>query len=104
MAREEVTVWIDVAEHEAKCEYGHKHKITTWASKKLGPIIEMREHANGYEKRMTEVRADRQGRTYHQRVEIDYFNNVWWLREDGTRFLTRPRGGGGNIDIFGRNV
>lgn len=65
------------------CYCGNKHSINVYARKFLGPVVGLREHNNGYASRMTDVREDAQGRKYHKRVTIDYFNSVSWMREDG---------------------
>jgi hypothetical protein len=81
-----VTVVREAGQVEETCNLGHKHTVKVWARKVLGPVVEMREHNNGYERRMTEVRKDAQGREYHEHITIDYSNNISWAREDGVRF------------------
>lgn len=85
-------VWQVVRIEQRTCAYGDTHTVSVLAGKRLSDPVGFREHDNGYETRLTELRTDAQGRVYHQQVTIDYYNNVSWLREDGVRFSTRkPR-------------
>lgn len=87
----DIDVWIVLGETTEPCDLGYEHPVTYYARKRLGPVIETRAHDNGYEVRETGVRRDRQGRTYHQHVRIDYTNNTSWRRdEDGKMFWPRP--------------
>ena len=86
----ERVVWQRVRREARVCNLGHKHDVELFLPKFLGPVVGERIHDNGYEKRMTELRQDAQGRTYHMHVRIDYYNNVSWRRdEDGVHFWPR---------------
>jgi len=85
-----VTVWTTVHDEKATCSFGDPHYVAVVARKVLGPVVGTRIHDNGYQRHMTELRLDRQGREYHKRIEIDYSNNIWWLRDDGKHFRPRP--------------
>ena len=95
---QDITVWTTVRTENRTCEYGGKHYVYVCAPKRLGPVVGTRMHDNGYEKRMTALRLDAQGRTYHQHIEIDYGNNVSWVR-DGDKAWFKPRLPHGGIDI-----
>jgi len=83
-----ITVYAVLGHEAVSCEYG-EHGANIVTVKRLGPVVGHREYDNGYEKRMTDLRRDAQGRTYHCHIEIDFFNNVSWVRiEDGVRFRT----------------
>lgn len=87
---DKITVWRSLSQEMRTCEYGQKHRVSLCAPKFLGPVIGKRKHDNGYEVNMTDLRKDYQGRIYHQRVEIDYSNNVSWLRDgDRAHFAAR---------------
>lgn len=99
----DIEVYTVLFEQDRVCDFGEKHRVTVNAKKILGPVCGRRQHDNGYEKRMTEVRMDEQGRMYHCHVEIDFYNNVWWRRDtDGARFYTRPKGLA--FDVLGRRL
>ena len=88
-------VWQKVTTATEKCDLGKDHTVTYWARKVLTETGETRLHDNGYEKRQTALATDPQGRTYHKHVNIDYFNNILWIRdEDKTHFYPRPHGNG----------
>jgi hypothetical protein len=85
-----IDVWIELGDTTEMCDLGHVHPVTYWARKRLGPVVEQRQYSNGYQTMMTDVRQDRQGRTYHKHVQIDFFNNISWRRDsDGRLFWPR---------------
>lgn len=76
------------------CEYGHKHDVEYYLVKRLTPTGEQRLYDNGYSKELTPLLKDTQERIYHKHIEIDYFNNVSYSRdEDGKLFKPRVRPG-----------
>jgi len=94
MSAVEVVVWRELNARadrpQRQCSLGQWHTVAVVSRKVLGPVVGTRHHWNGYEHRDTELRLDRQGRTYHMHVGIDYFNNVSWVR-DGDKALFSPR-------------
>jgi len=86
---ESILVYIEWGETQDLCDLGETHRVTYYAVKRITPTGETREHNNGYEQRQTPLYTDAQGRVYHQRVEIDFHANVWYLREDGKHFHKR---------------
>lgn len=83
----ELTVWNRLRREARVCDLGHKHDVELFVPKRLGPVVGMRMHDNGYERRETELRQDAQGRTYHKHVTIDYYNNVYWVRDEDKAFF-----------------
>lgn len=81
-------------------------EVAVFARKVLGPVVGRRQYDNGYEKIMTEVRQDRQGRTYHKHVQIDYYSPTsWWRDEDRVSFYQRPKGHKAvAVDVLGRRL
>lgn len=99
-----IVVYRVVGHTVRSCEYG-EHGASVVSVKRLGPVVGHREYDNGYEKQMTDVRTDAQGRTYHQHIEIDFFNNVsWWRDEDRQSFTTRIPYGEVVFDVTGRRL
>lgn len=90
--------------HEVEvCSLGCKHEVDRVAVKALTPTGETREHNNGYECRQTPLFVDRQGRTYHQHVGIDYSNNISYRRDgDGLHFSPRLTSVRPTRDVTGR--
>lgn len=103
-----IVVWVAVGDRKETCDFGQEHIVRYFTSKQLGPVVGTREHDNGYEKRQTDVRQDHQGRWYHQHIQIDFFNNVSWVRDDdGERFYPRPQTAGtADVarDMLGRTI
>ena len=101
---QEITVYTVLGHETVSCEYG-EHGANIVVVKRLSPVVGQREYDNGYEKRMTDLRVDAQGRTYHQHIEIDYFNNTSWVRvDDGVRFRTSMPYGEVAFDYAGRRL
>lgn len=88
------TVYRERGRVSEKCSHGCSHDVTYAEVKTLTETGETREHDNGYEKSQTPLFVDAQGRTYHQHVSIDFFNNISYRRDaDGVRFTPRLRTG-----------
>lgn len=101
---QEITVYAVLGHETVSCEYG-EHGANIVAVKRLSPVVGQREYDNGYEKRMTDLRVDAQGRTYHQHIEIDYFNNTsWWRDEDHVSFRSSMPYGEVVIDFARRRL
>ena len=98
---QEIKVYAVLGHLPVPCEYG-EHVANIVSVKRLSPVFGQREYDNGYEKRMTDLRRDAQGRTYHQHIQIDFYSNTSWVRdEDGMRFYTSMPRGEGIIDATG---
>lgn len=100
-------VWTEVGKTTEVCSLGTEHEVTVVARKFLGPVVGRRPYSNGYETMMTPIRMDHQGRTYHQHVQIDFFNNISWKRQDdGKLFWPRPRSITGGVirDVAGKVI
>lgn len=70
---------------------GVEVSVGVYTRKVLGRVIGRRQHDNGYEKNMTDLRQDWQGRVYHQHIEIDYYSPPsWWRDGDKKVFHSRP--------------
>src|SRR5690606_12660389 len=76
---------------EEVCDYDHKHQVSYVDTVTVFATGETREHDNGYQKQQTRLAEDRLfGRTYHQHVSIDFYDNISWVRDvDGARFSPR---------------
>lgn len=101
-----IDVWVALSDRTEVCGLGQKHIVRVFARKRLGPVVGHREHDNGYERNNTPLRLDRQGRAYHEHVQIDFFNNVSWHRDgDNKVFWPTPLSGGAivvAVDVWGR--
>jgi hypothetical protein len=101
----DIVVFCEVVTTSETCDLGEEHKVRNVSRKVLGPVIGTRLHDNGYEQRQTGLRQDAQGRTYHQHVTIDYFNNVSWRRDDdGAHFMVRLPSGPCREWLTGRRL
>jgi hypothetical protein len=92
-AERDITVFCDVATTRETCDMGQEHEVRIVTRKVLGPVFGTQDYDNGYEVRATDLRRDRQGRVYHQHIQIDYFSNTSWMREDHVRFSSRVGSG-----------
>lgn len=89
------TVYRTVGRVVETCAYGCEHEVAYVEVKHLTATGQTRVHDNGYEQRETPLYVDAQGRTYHQHVSIDYFNNITFVRDDDPNwrpFTPRPEG------------
>ena len=103
---QKLEVWEHVGERTLDMG-GIEVAVAVFARKVLGPVVGRRQYDNGYEKDMTELRQDRQGRTYHKRVEVDYYSPTRWQRDEGgARLYSRPYPVNKRIsvDVFGRRL
>lgn len=86
----DIVVFAEVAVARETCDLGEEHQVRIVSRKVLGPVIGTQMYDNGYEQRDTALRQDAQGRVYHQHIQIDFFNNVsWWRDEDKLSFMPR---------------
>ena len=99
-----IEVFAEVSRVKDYCNFGHQHEVRIVTRKLLGPVLGTREHNNGYEKRQTALRKDAQGRIYHQHIQIDFFNNVSWRRDDDGMVFYPGRGPGPVRDVLGRTL
>lgn len=101
-----IDVWVALEDRTEECSLGQTHIVRVFARKRLGPAIGYREHDNGYERNNTPLRLDRQGRVYHEHVQVDYSSNVsWWREKDNQVFYNRPLSHGAvvvAVDVWGR--
>lgn len=72
------------------CDHGVTHHVAFYAVKRITDTGQTALQDNGYEKHEWPVYVDAQGRTYSMRVEVDYSNNVHFVRTDGRNFWPRP--------------
>jgi hypothetical protein len=97
----DIVVFCDVATTRETCDLGEEHEVQIVSRKVLGPVYGTASYNNGYEVMDTHLRRDRQGRSYHQHIQIDFFNNISWWREDDVRF--KPHLGSGVVREFQTN-
>jgi hypothetical protein len=102
---QDIEVFAEVLTQVETCDLGEEHKVRFYSRKVLGPVIGDRPYSNGYQDLVTDLRQDAQGRIYHQHVQIDYFNNIsWWRDEDNVCFMPRLSSGPAREWMTGRRL
>jgi len=100
-----IDVYVEVTQTIETCDLGEEHRVRNVARKRLGPVIGTREYSNGYQTLQTDLRTDRQGRIYHKHIQIDYFNNIsWWRDDDNVCFSPRMPSGPCREWLTGRRL
>jgi hypothetical protein len=77
---DERVVWRAVEHHERLCEFSIPHTVETWVSKRVTKVG-MYPMNNGYEIRQMPYYADRQGRLYYARIDIDFHASTYYVTQ-----------------------